>query len=156
MYYSTLMTLPPSRLDIESGISHITKSKERREVHAGSLQKTFDTVQRNAKAIGMHSHIEAYMMVDDEKISGSTEIKLLGTIISSSPNQWANVHHLRQKFAARSWSLGKLKRAGIPKLALTKTYTTYLRPLLEYATPAFSSLLNTAQAESIERCQSSP
>ena len=157
------------RLDIESGISHITTSKERREVHAGSLQKTFDTVQRNAKAIGMqihpgktkilcisaakHSHIEAYMMVDDEKISGSPEIKLLGTIISSSPNQWANVHHLRRKFAARSWSLGKLKRAGIPKSALTKTYTTYLRPLLEYATPAFSSLLNAAQAESIERCQ---
>ena len=31
-------------LSIESGISHISTSKERRDVHAGSLQKTFDTV----------------------------------------------------------------------------------------------------------------
>ena len=67
-------------LSIKSGISHITTSKERRDVHANFLQKTFDTVRRNAKVIGMqihpgktkilcisaakHSHIDAHILVD--------------------------------------------------------------------------------------------
>ena len=78
-------------LSIESGISHITTSKERRDVHASSLQKTFDTVRRNATVISMqihprktkilcisatkYSHIDAHILVDSGKISGSSEIK---------------------------------------------------------------------------------
>ena len=157
------------RLAIDTGISYITTGKEEREIHAGELQKVFDRVRFNAGLIGMVVHpdktkllcisassaysLSTFIYHEGRKMSSSDELKVLGAILSSRPNQWANVWHIRRKFAAKLWSSKRLKRVQLPEVTLTKVYSSYLRPILEYASPSYHSLMTSEQLETVERCQ---
>ena len=156
-------------LKIDTGIGHVTTMKEKREVHAGELQKVFDRVLKNAALIGMEVHpgktkllcisastscdLSAFIYFNGTKISSSEELKILGTVVSRKPNQWANVRYLRRKFAAKMWSLKRLRQAKIPQETLVRVYVAYLRPILEYAMPSHYSMMTGEQMEQLERAQ---
>ena len=78
-----------------------------------------------------------------------TVLKLLGVTFEKKYGFSENVRILKKKYAAKAWSLRNLKFVGTPRKDLVAVYRTYLRPILEYATEAFSSSLT----EAIERWQ---
>ena len=157
------------RLRVETGISHVSERKEQREIHAGELQKVFDRVRANAALIGMEVHpgktkilcvsanynyeLSTFIFCDGKKITSTNELRVLGTVLSNRPNQWATIRHMRRKFAAKMWSLKRLRSVGIRESMLVRVYAAYLRPLLEYAIPSFYTLATVEQIEQLERCQ---
>ena len=54
---------------------------------------------------------------------------------------------------SRTWALSKLRRAGFSKSELVKFYCGAIRPVAEYATPAFHSLIPGYLAAALERQQ---
>ena len=53
----------------------------------------------------------------------------------------------------RTWALSKLRRRGVKEEGLVKAYVGLIRPVAEYAAPAWHSLITAEQSEAIERQQ---
>ena len=53
----------------------------------------------------------------------------------------------------RSWLIRHLKKAGVPDRDLIKIYIAIVRSVIEYAVPAYHSLLTSNQADELERLQ---
>ena len=60
---------------------------------------------------------------------------------------------MRRKFAARCWILRILKHAGISSRSLVEVYCLLVRPILEYPSNVFHSMLSKDLSESLERLQ---
>jgi hypothetical protein len=97
----------------------------------------------------------AYIRPDgNEKIESSNTLKILGFNFSDKPTLDCHVNATVKKFNKNVWTLIHLRRANIPQSDLVIIYTTYLRPILEYATPVLCSLLTEGQSKTIENLQS--
>ena len=55
---------------------------------------------------------------------------------------------------ARSWTLSRLRKKGLPEQDLIRAYKCLIRPTMEYASPAWHSMLSATQAADLERQQS--
>ena len=96
----------------------------------------------------------SYLVTEEkEKIESQKTLKILGYHFGTKPNVDAQVENLKKKFRARSWAIRHLKRAGIENEDLVKLYKALVRPVLDYAVPAYSTMLNGKQSESIEKLQ---
>lgn len=156
-------------LDTKAATRHITTGREKRTIHATGLEHMYKVVKTNADAIGMTIHPEktqllcvsstinsevgAYINVDGRRIESSAPMKLLGVEFESRYGFEHYTSQLRRKFAAKNWALSHLKSAGIGRKDLVAGYKSYVRPVLEYADPSFSTVITGEQSERIERCQ---
>ena len=61
---------------------------------------------------------------------------------------------IKKGFAANVWTLRHLKRVGIPNDKLTRIFQSYIRPIIEYASVVYDSMLTKTQSDAIERLQS--
>ena len=77
-------------------------------------------------------------------------MKIVGFTFGRRPGLAA---HIRKRVAAHTWIIRTLKRAGIPSGKLVQVYCAMIRPLLEYATPAFHTLMTQEQSDTYERQQ---
>jgi len=82
-----------------------------------------------------------------------TSFKLLGVNVAIDLKWGLHVDAITSKAASRLHFLKQLKRAGAGRDDLLCFYTTVIRPVLEYACPAWHSSLTAAQAESLESIQ---
>ena len=64
-----------------------------------------------------------------------------------------HVKRLIAKFWARIWCVRHLKYAKIPRTDVVSLYESLVRPILDFACPAYHSLLTRGQCESLERLQ---
>ena len=64
-----------------------------------------------------------------------------------------HVNNIANKLRRKTWALSKLRRKGMGVSDLTKAYCSLIRPVAEYASPAWHSLLTAAQSEHLERQQ---
>ena len=76
-------------------------------------------------------------------------MKLLGVTIDQDGSFRTHAAALARKMRSRTWALSKLKKKGLPEKDLVRTY----RPVVEYAAPAWHSLITATQAAEIERQQ---
>ena len=79
--------------------------------------------------------------------------KLLGVMISHTLLWDDHITVITAKAAKRMWFLKKLKRAGISIEDLTYYYQAVIRPVLEYASPAWHSSLTKGQMKALEDVQ---
>ena len=77
----------------------------------------------------------------------------MGFWFGTSPNVDIHVKKLEDKFRARLWSLRHLKRSGMSASDLLITYISVLRPVLDFAAPAYHSLLSANQTKRLESLQ---
>ena len=78
-------------------------------------------------------------------------MKLLGFYLGRRPRSDEHVKQLRRKFGARAWILRILKHAMISNNRLVQVYSSLVRPILEYPSNAFHSMLSGEASESLER-----
>jgi len=83
----------------------------------------------------------------------TTSFKLLGVNVASDLKWVLHVDAITSKAASRLHFLKQLKRAGAGRDDLMCFYTSVIRPVLEYACPAWHSSLTAAQAKSLESMQ---
>ena len=87
------------------------------------------------------------------RIESSGSLKILGFHFDTNPSPKLHVEKLVKKFNSRLWTLRYLRTAGMSTADLKTAYITFLRPLAEYAVPAFHSMLSGEQTALIENLQ---
>lgn len=104
----------------------------------------------------MESKVEASVWPsENEAISSGPSLKIVGFWFGSRPDVSAHVEKMIAKFQSRMWVLYHLKNARVPPDDMLVLYKSLIRPVLDFAVPAYHSLLTQNQSERIERLQRS-
>jgi len=93
------------------------------------------------------------LLVAAKPVQRVTEYKLLGVTVNATLKWDDHVNAITSKAAKRLWFLKKLKRAGVDKQDLLYFFLTVIRPVLEYACPAWHTSLTKQQTISLENIQ---
>ena len=83
------------------------------------------------------------------------EFKILGLVISSDMKWQKHTDYICKKGFIQLWLLRRLKKLGANKKILLDIYNKHVRSIMEYASPAWSSMLTTENIDQIERVQKS-
>ena len=86
-------------------------------------------------------------------IAGSPSMKVLGLTLDSNFSFNSHVRSLCSRMRSHTWTLLRLKRAGLTEEGLINTYKTLIRPLVEYVSPVWHPIINASQSVAIERQQ---
>lgn len=96
---------------------------------------------------------KSYITVGSERINSKSDLKLLGFVFGSEPNVSRHVEEIKKKFRSRFWSLIHLRRAGIKGSELLSLFNVFLRPVIEYCSIVYHSMLTAGQSDELERLQ---
>ena len=91
--------------------------------------------------------------INEEPIKSVETAKLVGVYIQSNLKWNAHVDFMIKKAHPRLYFLSQLRRARATSSDMVKFYTTIVRPVLEYAAPAWSSSLPEYLIYKIEQIQ---
>ena len=158
------MTL--EKLNYES-VSAINACNEKRAIQS---QNIFRSVVRKAQSRGMkvstgktnllvvsdsvaYEHVAVMEDSEGNCIRSGRSMKILGFHMSNKPNVSAHVEALRRHFWQRYWVLFHLKSFGFSQEELCKVYKTIIRPVADYCSVVYNSMLTDEQDEVLERCQ---
>ena len=159
------------KIDITSGTSLITTRKEERTVHAPLCQKYLSNIQANTSRLGMRVNedktqllcvtssinyqVRSSVDIGEETLISGDSLKVIGFTFGRRPGAAEHTKNLRKKYGSRAYSIRHLKKAGISEETLTAVYKSFIRPVFDYASPAFHTILTDDQAEGLERMQRS-
>jgi hypothetical protein len=91
--------------------------------------------------------------IGNEMIERVTKFKLLGVTMQNDLKWKSHVQDIVKKESKRIYFVRSCKKANLPSdIALTTTYCTKIKPILEYAAPIWAGLPNCLK-EDIERVQ---
>ena len=94
-----------------------------------------------------------HLSVNDTQIENVTNFKLLGVIISSNLTWNLHIDYICTKARKRLFSLRLLKRSGVPTKKLDTIYSSFVRPILEYACQVWHFSLTQKLIEQVEQIQ---
>ena len=157
------------RLDDRLKTTHFTTNRTTSSLYAGDSGKVFEQLGVVSKDLGMKINpdktqllcispangaaTESYIRAEGKKIRSGPELKILGFWFSDKPTVKLHVEKILAKARSRLISLRVLKKSGLGEGDLLKTYTTYIRPLLDYAVPTYHPQLTDEMASELERFQ---
>ncbi|XP_072023126.1 uncharacterized protein [Amphiura filiformis] len=81
------------------------------------------------------------------------ETKILGLSIQSNLSWDIQVNNMISKGSRRLYMLNRFKRLGLPVEDLVHVFVSYVRPVVEYATPVWHSSLTAEQSDRLENIQ---
>ena len=81
-------------------------------------------------------------------------MKILGVTLDRDCSFRSHVESIRSRLRSRTWALARLRKKGLSEDRLVRAYKCLIRPVAEYAAPAWHSLITAEQAEKLERQQS--
>ena len=153
-----------------NAISRITEGKTVILAHAQHSEENFKCVKAAASDIKMtvndkktqllcisgnqDSVINSYIRTDSEtEIVSGDELKILGFWFGRRPNVDVHVQKLAAKFRTKLWALRHLKKGGMGTEDLLRIYLAVLRPVLDYASPTYHSLLTKQQTVLLDSLQ---
>ena len=143
----------------------------RKTKHAVPSQNVFRHVVRKATARGMkvNSDKTALLCISDSlattsaayindsdgnKLSTGDGLKMLGFHFDSRPTVSRHLEVLKRRFRQRTWVINHLKHAGFNSDELAKVYRTMVRPVADYMSVVYHSMMTAKQDEEVERLQS--
>ncbi len=88
--------------------------------------------------------------INDTLIERVQESKVLGVTISCDLTWTVHVDHITKKAGKRVYILYQLKRARVAQRDLLKICLSVIRPVLEYASPAWSTCLPKYLSDNLE------
>ena len=147
----------------------LSQNKERRILRSRGCESSFATINQNAACIGMKvnpaktqllcvsgaTHVETTSFIETghATIKSQESMTILGFAFNHRPNVDAHMDLIRNKFNSRAWLIRHLKRAGIDNRDVRDIYRAVVRSAIEYAVPAFHSLLTVGQSQELESMQ---
>ena len=104
---------------------------------------------------GATSYVAAAEIRDTEgnRIRSSEHANYLGVTIDADCTFKTHVDNIKRKIRARSWALNSLRQNGFSEEELVKIYCVYVRPLAEYASVVWGTMITGEQAEKLEKQQ---
>jgi len=154
----------------EDAICHFSEAKPIREYHLKKSERCLEILGRETSSLGMSLNATKTVLmpfsdsrVFDEKfvlkdvngdhIEEKATVKILGFTFGKRPTVQYHVEEIRKKCYKRIWMLRHLKRNGVTKPHLVKIYISMLRSVIDFATPAYCTMLTQGMRESLERIQ---
>ena len=64
-----------------------------------------------------------------------------------------HINYICQKYKKAAWSINHIKRAGMNNSIIVTVYTSILRPIIEFCSPVYHSLITEEQSNMLERLQ---
>ena len=156
------------KLNMDTAIPRQDGGTVVKDKHAVACQNKFRRITRNAELIGMKVNASktkqvcvsdslsfraaAYIYTGTgEKIGTDCEMKILGFYFGNKPTIARHVEAIRKTFRGRYWLLIHLGQHHFSEEELLEAI---IRPIAEYCTPVFHSMLSEKQVEMLERLQS--
>ncbi|XP_072048561.1 uncharacterized protein [Amphiura filiformis] len=93
------------------------------------------------------------LKIGGKELEVVTETKILGLSIQSNLGWDIQVNKMISKGSRRLYMLNRLKRFGLPVEDLVSVFVSYVRPVVEYATPVWHSSLTAEQFDRLENIQ---
>ena len=159
------------RLFLRNATISISTQKERREIRAIECERLFERIVTNSERSGMkvnasktqllcitstkHSEVASFIDHRGERIASREHMNLLRFRFDSRPSVHAHVGFIREKFNSRVWMLRHLIGSGVPVSDVVQIYTTVIRPVIEYVSVAYHSMLCAALSDELESMQRS-
>ena len=153
----------------KNAIRHCGTHRTKVLVRAGKCEAAFGQIDREAEKIKMvvnadktqmlcisgprHQSTLTYIRADGKEITSTTTLKILGFVFGESPSCNLQIEHLLSKFRSRLWSLRKLARSGLKIKDLLAFYSACLRPVLEYTSVTYHTMLSAQLSGKIEKAQ---
>ena len=100
-----------------------------------------------------HNNDLPYTIIDGATIKRVKHTKVLGVIIFSYLTWNEHVDYIISKASKRLYMMYQLKRAGVHQDDLVRIYVSVIRPILEYACPAWSTNIPQYLSDNIELVQ---
>ena len=133
-------------------------------------QSHFNTIEFNAAIKGMMinnnktkmmcvSNARTYVLASyiltttGERIETVNSMKILGFNFNTSPSVKYHLKVLQRKFKSRIWALRHFKRNGFKQNELLRVYKSMVRPLAEYCSPVFHTMISQSDSLELERIQ---
>ena len=137
--------------------------------HAPQSQEFFRNISSRATELNMrvnesktqvlcisaakNSVVTSYINTDCDRISSGSELKILGFWFGEAPNVSLHVEKTVAKFRARLWTLRHLKRSGMSTSDLLFIYSSIIRPVIDFASNTYHSMLSAGLSYSLECLQ---
>lgn len=97
---------------------------------------------------------KSYIHLNDNDILHSQDsLTILGFSFGNRPNFDSHIALIKRKYASRAWIPRRLKMLGVNDEQILSVYAAAVRSSIEYASPAFHTLLSGEQEEEIEKMQ---
>ena len=90
---------------------------------------------------------------DGGQVSWKETLKVFGFTFDSDAGCSTHEERIAARMRSRSWALQKLKRYGFSTTDLISIYTSYMRPLVEYVSVVWHSMLTAEQSAFLEKQQ---
>ena len=91
---------------------------------------------------------------DGNKQETGSSLKVLGFHMDHRPSCHTHMEALRGRMRERLWLLRHLGQAGFTQQELHRVYKTVIRPILDYCSVVYHSILTDEQVQIVERLQS--
>ena len=157
------------RIRETDAIAHYTTGPTTTKIHAQGSESIFSSIEEESSAINMkvnpsktqilciststNAKATSYIRHQNSRIESGQELKILGFNFDRRPTVHCHVEKMITKARGRLWSMRHLKNSGLGQHDLINIYKTYLRPILDYATPCYHPQLTQEQSAEIERVQ---
>ena len=90
---------------------------------------------------------------EGKRIDSSGTLKALGFIFNAKADVHDQVATLCKRFRSRTWTLRDLRKAGLGTDDLLRVYKSTIRPVIEYSSVIYHSMLTDDLTEYIEKQQ---
>ena len=159
------------KLNMDSGIIEFRNGKTYKVKQDIQTQNMFRRIAARATARGMVvnsgktkvlciSDAQTYKAVsflldgDGCRLESGETMKILGFHFNSRPSCHAHVEALRKRMREKVWVLRHLGKAGFNQDELATVYRSVIRPMLDYCSVTYHSMLTDEQDQIVKRLQS--
>lgn len=156
-------------LSVQEGEKSLSTRKEEINIRAKGCEEKYVVIKENGEKIGLAinakktqllclsgnntSNVSCYASIEGTRIQAAKTMKIVGYHFSNKPTVKEHVTQTLKKFARLIWVIVNLKKARLEKLTIVRAYTSMIRPVVEYASNVYHTMLTVGLSEKIERCQ---
>ena len=133
----------------EQLFKHISQNANNQGLRVNSDKMTLLAIS-DANSYQAKAHIYD---LNGSRIDSVKTLKALGFIFNSKADVSDQVETLCKRFRSRTWALRDLKKAGLSTDDLLRVYKTTIRPVVEYSSVIYHSMLSEERSEYIEKQQ---
>ena len=91
--------------------------------------------------------------LNGQTIVGQDKMRILGVTLDYDCTFKSHVEDVKNRLRSRTWALSRLRKIGLDEEKLVKAYKTLIRPVAEFAAPAWHSMISADRSEQLERQQ---
>ena len=163
--------LGSKKLCAGTGKLHSTTRRQTSQIFAKKSEELINSITTNAAKLGLKVNAKKTQRVcvsssisndistfirdsgTNNRVQSGTKMKILGFHFSDKPTVQEYVSVMEQKIKQRLWLLRNLRNAKATKKDLLDSYCCFLRPVLDYCSNVYHSMLNKQMTNRLEKLQ---